>query len=108
MPGALIVADGSKDPRKRAVVEVDARARAIRHVPRDGWTLAALLDHARRQGDRAGAPALVAIDAVLGVPRRFFDLARRVPRWSRVVRFPDWLALLAREAIFTQAKPSAP
>lgn len=97
-PATILSADWAKDFGKRAVWAADVDARTIGRVPpRDGWTLASLLDEAER---RVRRPVLVALDLVLGVPSAYFDRRVDVAGWKRSSNFVDWLPRAARSEGF--------
>lgn len=70
----VVSADWGKRPGKGAVYvgePGDPRTLVRREAPAGGWTLRALLDLAHGLQRTHGAPALVGIDAALGVPAAF-------------------------------------
>lgn len=91
---SILCADWSKKPGKRALYEACVRARVVRRVPGDGWTVERVLNRARE----SDGPRLVAFDAPLGVPASFLRAVRELPRWSKATSFWDWLPTASLDA----------
>lgn len=98
VPNAL---DWAKDVGKRAVWVGHLDSRTIRRVspPAPGWTLAGLLGLGRDLSAQSNGPILIGIDAVLGMPRKFFDEARQAGT-DTPHSFAELLPFLAREPTF--------
>ena len=93
MIGFFLSADWSKQSVKRSVYVADVRNRRIRRCapPPEGWTVDTLLDKGRRLA--VDGPVLAGADVVLGVPRGYWEQARRVGG-GYPGTFVDWLASL--------------
>ena len=91
-PFEIVSVDWGKERSKRAAYAARFRERrwtiARAEAPAGGWTLEALLALARRLAHESGRPALLGIDAVLGVPALF----------ARAAGARSFLELLARLA----------
>lgn len=88
-PSAILCADWGKEARKRAVYVGDVSTRVVRRVSADRWTLATVLDEARR---RTGAgPVVAAFDVPLGVPRSYLNALARLQGAAPMETFLDVL-----------------
>ena len=93
---ALVVADWSANPQRRAVWCADVRQRSLAPLPPParGWTLDDVLARARGLGE---AP-LVGLDAALGVPRSFLAAVG-------AATFLDWLSTTGPETFEPTTEP---
>ena len=91
MTGFFLSADWSKRSVKRSVYVADVHNRRIRRCapPPDGWTVGALLEEGQRLA--VDGPVLVGADVVLGVPRGYWEQARRMGEGDPGT-FVEWLA----------------
>jgi len=86
----ILAADWGKETSKRTVYAADQSSRVVRRItPNKAWTLTNLLDVASSM--QASDSVIVALDAPLGVPQSFFDVAAATPSWRSPVNFPDLL-----------------
>jgi len=86
----FVCVDWSKDPGKRRAWVAEIGMRRVAPAEDVEPTLASLVGFARALPGRT----VLAIDAALGVPRRYLEDARRtVPAWSGAEDFLTWLAL---------------
>ena len=89
---ALLTADWSKSPSRRAVYAAHVATRTVRRVPppSHGWTLASLLQHAEPW--RPEGAVVIAVDAPLGVPAPYLAAARAALALPDHATFLDLLA----------------
>lgn len=101
----IVTADWSAALAKRSVYVADVETRTVRRLPGEEWTFEALLDRSAA----LPPPVLLGIDAVLGLPRPYFDAARAlVPTWAPARGFLDWLALtMATPEVFDPVSAAA-
>ena len=98
MFGAIVCADWSKDPRRRAAYVADVEQRRIRRLLAPPFDLTALL---ARVGEVArDGRTIVAIDAPLGAPRSMIAATRPIHRLSPETGFREWLAAIAAHPDF--------
>lgn len=95
----VVSADWSKDESKRSVHVADVRARTITEQ-HGKWSLAALLEEARRLSDGGRHRVLIAMDLAIGVPAGFWEAVKADPRWAGCRSFLDWLARVGVEPGF--------
>ncbi len=85
---SIVCVDWGKEHRKRRAWLAGVAERTIRPLPISHPSLGAILELAGRRSGRT----LVAVDAVLGVPRTYLDRARAaVPAWREASDFLSWL-----------------
>jgi hypothetical protein len=101
---AILCADWSKNPRKRAVYVADVRKRTVGRLSSPSWTLGGILAEAQRRA--SDGPVLSTFDVPLGIPASLRDALGRSSDQS-LANFLEFLPIACSMPCFFEAGPSA-